>query len=778
MRKLLLFTTMLLAGMNLFAQVQRNVVIQEIGTGTWCTYCPGAANGAQQLLSSGANVAVIEYHNGDAFTNTASDARNSYYNITGYPTAHFDGTGEHLGGASCPSGNVYADYLPLYNAAYAVQSPLVIDISGTNSGNVYNIVLSIKKVGTISGSDLRAHLVLTETDIATSPWPSAGCMTAVHDVERLMCPDQNGTTMSFTSGDMQIITLQFTKDASWVTAKCELVAFVQDNGTKTIYNGSKVALSALPAPIPVDFTGSPLSGCAPVNVSFTDQSVGVTNWQWSFPGGSPSSSTVQNPSVSYNTAGSFDVTLTAWSNTTNRGNKVVKPGYATPNAIPVQPSQPLGNNAYCIDPPTDTYSVPAVPNTTTYTWDLQPTNAGVMTPAGTSCTIDWSSTFTGTAALKVRGSNACGAGTWSTPLNITISNPPGVPGTPTGPTQLCMNSANTDYVTTGTTPATSYFWELLPSTAGTATGASNSCTINWADTWTGTATLKVKAINSGCEGPWSANLNITIEAGPVAYNITGGGTYCAIGGAGIPVGVSNSQTGINYTLYKDGTATTAVLPGTGSAISFGNQTDAGTYTVVGASSLSNCTNNMTGSAVVAVDPQAPAAPGTPQGPAMPNAGTSTDYNTTGGQYATSYSWEVSPANAGTFNGSTTTGSITWNAGYSGPAEITVTGVNTCGNGTTSTAYAVTVLPVNGTGDINAAKFATWTPNPAKGKIVLKAENGIYKLVVKDAAGREMFSKNNLSGNETIDISGLKTGMYFFSLDNGKTIQVSKIIINE
>jgi hypothetical protein len=88
MKKLLLLMIVLLAGMTVSAQVQRNVVIQEIGTGTWCTYCPGAANGAQQLLNSGAHVAIIEYHNGDAFTNNASNARNNYYSLAGYPTAH------------------------------------------------------------------------------------------------------------------------------------------------------------------------------------------------------------------------------------------------------------------------------------------------------------------------------------------------------------------------------------------------------------------------------------------------------------------------------------------------------------------------------------------------------------------------------------------------------------------------------------------------------------------------------------------------------------------
>jgi PKD repeat protein len=47
-------------------------------------------------------------------------------------------------------------------------------------------------------------------------------------------------------------------------------------------------------------------------VNFTDQSANSpTSWLWSFPGGTPSSSTERNPSVTYKTEGIYDVTLSA-----------------------------------------------------------------------------------------------------------------------------------------------------------------------------------------------------------------------------------------------------------------------------------------------------------------------------------------------------------------------------------------------------------------------------------------------------------------------------------
>ena len=300
MKKFFLLATLVLFFTQAFSQaVQRNLVVVEIATGTWCTWCPGAANGAHDLLANGKQVAIIKNHNGDPYANSYSNARNTYYGITGYPTGYFDGTLNYAGGGQCPNGNVYNNYLPLYDQRYAVLSPLILDISGSNSGNTYTIVLSIKKVANLTSSDLKAHLVLTESNISTPPWPgSGGCMTEVDNVNRLMVPNELGTPLSFTSGDMQIIALSFNKDAAWVTANCELVAFVQDAGTKEILNASKVTLTGLPAPMTVDFSGTPTSGCAPLTTNYSDLSAGATNWQWSFQGGNPSSSSSQNPTVS------------------------------------------------------------------------------------------------------------------------------------------------------------------------------------------------------------------------------------------------------------------------------------------------------------------------------------------------------------------------------------------------------------------------------------------------------------------------------------------------
>ncbi|MDA3882059.1 MAG: M4 family metallopeptidase [Bacteroidales bacterium] len=60
-----------------------------------------------------------------------------------------------------------------------------------------------------------------------------------------------------------------------------------------------------------DFTADVQSGEAPLNIQFTDLSINNPNsWSWSFEGGTPTTSTQQNPSVTYSSEGMYQVSLT------------------------------------------------------------------------------------------------------------------------------------------------------------------------------------------------------------------------------------------------------------------------------------------------------------------------------------------------------------------------------------------------------------------------------------------------------------------------------------
>lgn len=111
----------------------------------------------------------------------------------------------------------------------------------------------------------------------------------------------------------------------------------------------------------------------------------------------------------------------------------------------------------------------------------------------------------------------------------------------------------------------------------------------------------VVAMSPGGECMETMNNSVTISTGttPTTYTLTGGGSYCA-GGAGVAIGMSNSQAGVNYQLRRSNANIGSPVAGSGSAISFGNQTLAGTYTVVATQVSSGCTRNMSGSKSVIV----------------------------------------------------------------------------------------------------------------------------------------------------------------------------------
>ncbi|OGL48876.1 MAG: hypothetical protein A2161_14775 [Candidatus Schekmanbacteria bacterium RBG_13_48_7] len=100
--------------------------------------------------------------------------------------------------------------------------------------------------------------------------------------------------------------------------------------------------------------------------------------------------------------------------------------------------------------------------------------------------------------------------------------------------------------------------------------------------------------------PISSFVNTTCLVVPTAYNVTGGGSYCE-DGSGVEVGLSSSQSGVHYHLKIGGVDTDSPVDGTGSAISFGNQATAGTYTVRAFDTTTFCASTMTGNITVTVN---------------------------------------------------------------------------------------------------------------------------------------------------------------------------------
>lgn len=104
----------------------------------------------------------------------------------------------------------------------------------------------------------------------------------------------------------------------------------------TIYDPA----SALPF---ANFAADTLSGCPGFTVQFSDSTINSpTSWNWTFPGGTPATSALQNPIVTYHTAGTYNnVTLVV--NNINGTDSVTKNSYIAVSPE-VQPTITLNNN--------------------------------------------------------------------------------------------------------------------------------------------------------------------------------------------------------------------------------------------------------------------------------------------------------------------------------------------------------------------------------------------------------------------------------------------------
>lgn len=85
------------------------------------------------------------------------------------------------------------------------------------------------------------------------------------------------------------------------------------NGTPDPYDLCIKAYGTDPGQAVADFSASSTLIQEGDSINFTDLTTGnPTSWSWSFPGGIPSSSSLQNPTdIAYNSPGNYDVTLTA-----------------------------------------------------------------------------------------------------------------------------------------------------------------------------------------------------------------------------------------------------------------------------------------------------------------------------------------------------------------------------------------------------------------------------------------------------------------------------------
>lgn len=303
------------------------------------------------------------------------------------------------------------------------------------------------------------------------------------------------------------------------------------------------------APTPA-FTANSTTVCSGTTVNFTDQSTGSpTSWSWSFPGGTPSTSNLQNPTVTYPTAGTYNVSLTATNSVGS--NSTTSSNYITVNTLPVVTAG--ADTSFCAGSSTTICASGA----STYTWTpatgLSSTNTACPTSAGMT-TITY--TVTGTAANSCKNTDQ---------VIVTVKPLPTVNA---GTDQSICAGSSASLLASG---GTSYNWtpagSLSNSTASNPS-ASPSSTTTYTVTGTGA---------NGCRN--NDNVIVTVNSIPV-ITASADVTICAGSNATL-----SATGGTNYT-WSPATG----LSSTTSSNPVSSATTTTTYTVTGTSSA-GCRNS-------------------------------------------------------------------------------------------------------------------------------------------------------------------------------------------
>lgn len=461
-------------------------------------------------------------------------------------------------------------------------------------------------------------------------------------------------------------------------------------GTNTCGNGTSmdypVTVSFLPGA--AGMINGPDTVCqAQSNVTFNISSItGAATYNWSLPPGAVIISGSGTDSITVNfspTAGTGNISVYA-TNFCGTGDSSFIPVFVA--LLPDSAASITGNSVVCQGDTNVTYSVPAVPGATGYSWTL-PSGASISgNDTSNSVTVSFSDQAV-SGNISVAGVNSCGQGVPSI-IPVTVNILPQAPGSISGDNTVCQTDTGITYTVPPITGATGYVW-TVPSGAIISSGQNtDTIIVNFSDT-AASGDITVYGTNS-CGNGSPATFPVTLSFLPGnAGLINGSDTVC------------QAQAGISYTIPAITGATSYHwnLP-PGATISSGAGTDSiivNFSSTASAGNISVYASNVCGTGDSSFIPVSvlllPDTAGIITGKSVVCQGdTNVTYSVPPVPGATGYLWTL-PSGA-SISGNDTSNSVT--ISFSDQAVsgiISVRGVNNCGNGVSSSlAVIVNILP--------------------------------------------------------------------------------------
>ena len=456
---------------------------------------------------------------------------------------------------------------------------------------------------------------------------------------------------------------------------------VDGNGCSSSSSSATVTVNPLPSAAG-SITGNSTVCQGESSVSYSIPAVtNATSYSWTYSGSGATftNGTTRTPTITFASTATSG-TLTA-SGVNACGNGTSSSISITVNPLPVAASSITGSASVCQAQSSVSYSINSVTYATGYSWTYSGAGATITNGNTASPTFAFSSSAT-SGTITAKGTNSCGSGTAST-LAVTVNPLPGVAAGITGSTTVCQGQAGLSYSVPAVINATSYNWSF-PGGASITNGTTRTPTISY-NTSATSNTLSVYGINS-CGNGTTATQAITVNPLPsTAGSITGSITVCqAASGVPYSIGAVSNATGYSWTYGGTG----ATINGSTNSITidYASGATSGTLTVKGTNACGNGGSNVK---AITVNPL-PVAAGAISGTASVCQGTdNVGYSVGAITNATSYIWAYSGTGATFTNGTTSTPKISF-ATNATSGNLTVKGTNSCGDGTVSANYAITI----------------------------------------------------------------------------------------
>jgi PKD repeat protein len=169
-------------------------------------------------------------------------------------------------------------------------------------------------------------------------------------------------------------------------------------------------------PPTADFSGSPTSGYVPLTVTFTDQSIGAVSWSWDF--GDTGTSTDQNPVHTYNSVGTYTVTLTA---VNSYGSDVeTKTNYITVQAVQTPTADFTASSTAIYTGQSVTFTDTSGNGPTSWSWTFDGGTPASSTDQDPVVTYNTAGTYT----VSLTAANSAGSDTETKTDYITVTDQP------------------------------------------------------------------------------------------------------------------------------------------------------------------------------------------------------------------------------------------------------------------------------------------------------------------------------------------------------------------